>query len=459
MKVDSFVAGYTGGSILYKNRGQFVNGSNYFTDRDVHNNVLTSEEYEANLDIYKGQALRRAMSPVLYNLKKNTNGTISYDTKQLSREEVLAIRSDDLKDMEINWAPLKIQLANRLPNVTNLDHVGFDIDYFASEYVQYKNRILENFTGEKQMEELQKLDSMILTHVENYAEQFSELVGNFLDENGVHGEQTAIKESIKDLFLQRTAEYIDFIQKNENYAGVKGTEDEWLLMDHLFMGEQLRYAFKSQQFDWSFNSKSGYSIDDLTAVGTLVKETWDLGYQTRRMGFNNRHKSEEEFGVELGFAAMKYVLILDTYEINSARKAKLDTAFQTFISNQNEQAKNYIIQMRNDPFVRDKQAYALDWNQELVMDIIRRMVENKRSSDLNAAFKEDISLIMELYRNRMQSHQTRQLARYHPYHNSWVKSQYVGDWNQFLRRLSLTSGQAFSQYILQDHISILDIRS
>lgn len=458
MRVDAFVAGYTGGSTVYQNRGQFVNGAGYFTDRDVHNNVLTAEEYSTKMDVYKEEALRRLMSPVLYNLTAGVDGSISYEQKQLSRDEVLALRAADLKGVKINWAPLNIQLANRLPNHTNMDHVGYDIDYFASEYVQYKHRIMESLTGDEQAEELQKLESMMKTHVEKYAEQFSEIAGHFLHQYGVSGEKEAIKDSIIELFELRVAQYTEFIQENDNYAGVRGTADEWLLFDNSFMGEQLRYAFASRGAGWETTVEGGYGIDDLAALGALVKETWNAGYQSWRWGFVNRHKSEEEFGVELGLTAMKYALISETYNISSSVKSKLDAAFQNFIKAQNENARNYIVQMRNDPFVREKASYAADWNEEIVLDIVSRMLENFNSNDLNRAFQEDMFFILQLYKDRTESRQTGNLARYHPYHNTWFKSPYVGDWNQFVRRLSLSSGQELSRYILQDSIAMLNLR-
>jgi hypothetical protein len=456
MRVDSFVAGFTGGSTLYKSNGQFYGGP-YYTDRDIHNNVMTAEAYRANLDAYKHEALRRLMSPVLYNLTRLADGTITADCKQLSREEVLALRYEDMKQMAINWAALEFKLANRLPTYKHLDHVGYDLDYFASEYVQYQTRIRETLTGEEQTEALDKLDHLILSHVEKYAEQFADLVGGFLAQYGVGGEQTAIKESIVDLFRQRTAQYAQFVQENDNYAGIKGTADEWLLFDDMFMGEQLRYAFVSQQSDFTLTSSYGYSVDDLAAAGTLVKETWDVGYRKWQWG-GYKHGSEVGFGVELGLAAMKYALIMDAFNVSDAMKAKLDTAFQNYIHAQNEEASQHVLRMRNDPYVRDKAAYALDWDKQLVLDIIGRMVTLLKSGDLNGAFQKDLLLIKEMYLSRAQSGTTSQQARYHPYSNSWLNKNYAGFWNQFIQRLSLSANKDLSPYMLSDQMSYLDIR-
>jgi hypothetical protein len=458
LRINALVAGYTGGSIVYRNNGQILNGANYYTDRDVHNNVFSRETYAAGLDAYKEAALHRAMAPILY-LTKLEDGSLSVEPKSLTRDEVLALRAENLQEMEINWGALKFRLANRMPSVTNLDHVGYDLDYFASEYVQYRQRITTSYTGDKQAEELQKLESLFAEYMEKYAEHFAALAGDFLERHGVSGEREAIRASILDLFRQRAAAYADFVQQNDDYAGIKGTADEWLLVDDLFMGEQLRYAYAARSPDWKAIGAGGYGVDDLAALGTLVKETWNVGYESWRWGFVNRHKSEEEFGFELGLTAMKYALVTKIYNISDKVKSKLDTAFQNFLKDQNEQAQDYITRMRSDPFVRDKRSYAVDWNVETVLAIIRRLVEHVEADDPNQAFQEDFALILARYHDRTQDPQTRELARYQAYHNSWAKSPYIADWNQFVRRLALSAGLDLSRYGLQDGVSRLDLRA
>lgn len=446
MRIDAFVAGYTGASILFKNNGEYVGGK-YYTDRDIHNNVTTIEAYKAAMDNHKQEALRRSTLPYLIHLSRQADGSITAESKQLREDEVLALRLEDMQNVPINWAPLKIQLANRLPTYSNLDHVGYDLDYFASEYVQYQTRIYRTLTGEAQQEALQTLEHLIWEHVERYADEFASKVGSFLEGQGISGEFQAIKESILDLFRQRTAQYAQFVQENEDYAGIRGTADEWLFLDNMFMGEQLRLAFASQQTEVALTSSSGYSIEDLVAAGALVKETWRLGYNSWDHGF--KHMSEEGFGVQLGLAGMKYAVITDVYHLSERMKSNLDTAFQNFIRNLNEQARQYQIQMRNDPFVRDKSSYALDWDEHQVLKIVASMVKMLQEDNLQEAFAEQMRQARSAYALKAQYGTTSQQARYHPYVNTWVHKNEAEMWNQFVQRLSLSTHHNLDRYLLK----------
>jgi hypothetical protein len=443
MIIHSFSTAYTGHLLPAGNNtsGSLIGKIN--SNVLLRNNVIKADQYSTNLPSSLEIALHRAMfSSTIFNITINADGTIGISPK-------------DDGDIITNWASLELQLASTRPNHLNGDLIGYDIDFFASEYVQYQAWIEENFSGEKRIEELEKLDSIINSHVEKFADEYSQMFAGFLTENGVTIDQLAIKDSILDIFHQRVAQYQEFVQQNDDYANIRGTEYEVLLEERVFMGEQLRYAYVSQHPEMNLMSEHGYSIDDLVALGTLVKETWDVGYSIRRPRYS-QHKSEEEFGVELGLAAMKYQLISERYDISTDFKVKLDEAFRNFIHYQNEQASADIISHRNDPYVRDKQSYAVDWDKQLVLNIIQRMINNLQSKDMRASFRKDMVTIIELYKNKVQDNQFGTLSRYHSYHrSSWDKSNYAGNWNRFVERL-FRDGD-YSRYLLDESISLLDV--
>ena len=350
---------------------------------------------------------------------------------------------------------LELQLAGQQANYTSADQIAYSLDYFASEYAEYTSHINMRFEGQERVEQLKKLDDMIYSSVEKYANEFAEMAGNFFSKNGMKLDGNQFKDTIIEFFEQRKSAYTSFIQENENYTGVKGTEDEWLLSDIQYMSEQLRYTFTNQHADVNFISSNGMNIDDLVAVGTIMKETKHIGSAFGGVSYN-KHKSEEEFGVELGITAMKYALITENYDLTDNMKASLDKAFENFLGDQNDRASNYVAEMQQDPFVRDKELYAVNWNKELVTNIIDKMVHNLQATDLNQSFKEDINILLELYKTKANSGQTRELSRYHDYHNSWEESHYVDDWNRFVDGLSYQTGIDLKDYVLQYQIDLFN---
>lgn len=406
------------------------------------------EDYRKNTDLYREQSILRAAASSL-KIGKNEDGTIWVESTT-DPQALLAKRRANGGEKQILWHSVELNLySHSMEGTYALDSVGLNIDYFASEYAQFKTRIEQQYTGEEQKAELVKLENMFTSRVGEAAAHFAETVGGFLEKNGVTGEQDAIRNSFLDIYEQRKTGYLNFIAKNPDYACVKGTEDEWLLTTGDFMGEQLRYAYISQRPEMNLTSQYGYNIDDLNAVGTLVKELISV--------VKSPNLSEEELGVELGLAAMKYVLISGHFNISSNVKSKLDQSFNNFVKDRIEKASEHIDQMRRDPYVRDKERYAVDFDQQVVLAIIKLMVDNLNSpDDINTAFKSDLNTFVALYKRKSSDIQMGMLSRY-AYQDSWVNKNYAGDWNRFVLQLSASNKDEASRYLLDDQVQWVDI--
>lgn len=403
------------------------------------------EEYQLNEDQYRQQAILRAATSSI-KLGKNEDGTIWVDTESLTNPEAaLAKKRTTGGETQISWQHVDSNLSlHNMAWADRLDNVGYDIDYFASEYAQYKTRIEHQHTGEERKSELEKLAQLFDKHVKEAAENFAQQVGQFL---GAH-EQEAIRNSFLDIYEQRKTDYLNFVEQNPDYAGVRGTEDEWLLTSGDFMGEQLRYTFISQKREMDLTSNYGYSIDDLQATGTLVKE---LANARSESNAKTKNRSEEELGVELGMVAMKYEFIAKHFNTSGHVKSKLDLALQHFIEQEIEKVSHYIDEQRQDPFVRNKEAYAKDYDKESVSEIIKQMVKNLSANDINAAFRSNLNIVFSLYKEKNQTIQSGNLARYNDYYSSWTQKNYASDWNQFVRQLSSINKENLDPYLFKNN--------
>lgn len=408
------------------------------------------EEYRVNADTLREQAiLQAATSPI--KIGKNSDGTKWADMENVNNATAAREKMRESGgEQQISWHHVEHNLKwNGAVGTDTLDAVGQTIDYFASEYAQYKTRIERQYTGEERIAELQELDQVFATHIEEAANRFSQKVGGFLEANGVSNEQEAIHNSFLDIYEQRKTTYLEFINDNSDYAEVIGTEDEWLLTSGDFMGKQLRYALISEQPEMNNASEHGYSVDELNAAGTLVKELTKIQDPSR-----SSNRSEEELGVELGMAAMKHAMITNHFNLSDHVKSKLDQAFDKFVDHEIEKVIAHVEQQRRDPFVRDKEAYATDYNKQAVLTIIKKMVENLKTGDVNAAFQSDFSSLTALYKEKMQSSS---LARYNDHYSSWTNENHVSDWNRFVQHLSTSANQSLSGYLLEKDIQWMDV--
>ena len=406
------------------------------------------EDYEMNTDLYREKAILLAASSL--KIGKNEDGTIWVES-MTDPQELLAKKRASGGEKQIPWENLLVVYNMR--GTSSLDTVANDIDYFSSEYAQYKTRIEQQYTGEAQKAELVKLENMLASRVGEAATNFAKSVGGFLETNGVTGEQDAIRNSFLDIYEQRKTDYLNFIAENPDYAHVKGTADEWLLTAGNFMGEQLRFAYISQHPEMNLTSQYGYSVDDLNAAGTLAKELMYYKFS------ESSECSEEEVGVGLGLAAMRYVLISGHFEISSNVKSKLDQSLNNFIKRRIEAVSASIDWHRRDPYTRDKEFYAIDFNQQVVLGIIKQMVKDLSSAeDINTAFKSDLNTFVALYKKKSSDIQMGSLSRYNPYYSSsWINKNYASDWNRFVRQLSASNKEEASRYLFNDQMQWVDI--
>ena len=417
--------------------------------QEISGNVAV-EDYEMNPDLYREKAILLAASSL--QIGKNEDGTIWVESTT-DPQELLAKKRTSGGEKQISWNHVETNLNSHTRDI--LDTVAIDIDYFASEYTQYKTRIEQQYTGEDQKAELVKMENTFASRVGEAATNFAKSVGGFLETNGVIGEQDAIRNSFLDIYEQRKTDYLNFTAENPDYAQVKGTEDEWLLTAGNFMGEQLRYAYISQQPEMNLTSQYGYSVDDLNAAGTLVKELTSV---KQNLSMSSSERSEEELGVELGLAAMRYVLISGHFEISSNIKSKLDQSLNEFVKRQIEKASAFIDQQRRDPYVREKEFYAVDYDQQVVLGTIKRMVKDLNSAeDINTAFKSDMNTIVALYKKKSSDIQMGSLSRYNDYYSSWVNKNYASDWNRFVLQLSASNKEEASRYLFNVQMQWVDI--
>ena len=433
---------------------QLLNPQPFIMALDHQMGAVGVEDYRENTDLYREQSILRAAASSL-KIGKNEDGTIWVENAT-DPQSMLAKRRASGGEKQILWHSVELNLySHSMEGTYALDSVGLNIDYFASEYAQYKTRIEQQYTGEEQKAELVKLENTFASRVGETAAHFAETVGGYLEKNGVSGEQDAIRNSFLDIYEQRKTDYLNFIAENPDYARVKGTEDEWLLTTGDFMGEQLRYAYISQQPAMNLTSQYGYSVDDLNAAGTLVKELTSIESNLSRSIYGC---SEEELGVELGLAAMRYVVISGHFGISSNVKSKLDKSLSNFVERQLEKTSAYIDQQRRDPYVRYKEAYAVDFDQQVVLAIIKRMVKDLSSAeDINTAFKSDFNTNVALYKKKSSDIQMGMLSRYNSYYSSWVNKNYATDWNNFVRQLSASNRDEARRYLLNDQMQWVDI--
>lgn len=411
--------------------------------------TVSVQDYKVNQQYFREQAYLRSQQPSAYTITKTADGSIVTTPKENSNNE-------------IHTKILDFHFREQSPNFSNIDEISYFIDYYSSEYVQFKTRIEQLHSGKESTERLAHLDNLINKQIETYAEGFSSTMTSYFTKHGVEVSESNIKNSVIDLFHQRIEAYEKFVNDNTDFTNLTGTEEEWLLQDNYYMGDVLRFSFANNHSELKLESEYGYSLDELTATGLLINNTHELAKDPFRSKIG---RSEEELGIELGITTMKFELIKEHFTMSNPFKDTLEKVFVNYIKQRNQAESEYIIRKRQDPFVRNKNRYATDWNEKYVHSLIEQITSSLKSDNVRAAINKNISSIYELYKQKVQENGADGLSRYYDlmqtwnpdvYLQKWSVEQYLNDWNQFIAKLPV--GHEIDRYQIHGTNVSIDLK-
>lgn len=245
------------------------------------------------------------------------------------------------------------------------DQLKESMNFLSSQYAVMKKHISQNFTGNEQKAELEKLNQMVDAHKTNIANAFTDKVGGFFEDNGIAGEREKIYQSIVTEFDNSVAQYENFIKDNGDYARISGTKDEWLKNDTNYMASELRKSVAVSTKDKAVapTEQRSYDMEELQAVGDMVDEIKSYGFAA-----NNRNKtktgSEEEIGLNLAELALKTQVFSKNSNVSASLKKALSKSVDNFIKDTiNEIDAEYRKKSDEAVISADKKGYApLDKN-------------------------------------------------------------------------------------------------
>ena len=245
-------------------------------------------------------------------------------------------------------------------------------DYLASQYAAMKDKIKNNFSGEEYTKQLDKLDSLYKSALDEIATGYSEIVGGFLEQNGLSGEKEKIYQSVIDGVNNKSKEYEDYLSKNPDFAKLKGTKDEWLLQDDEYVASLLRG--KDVQTDAIKTEKSNdYTLNDLNVLGTYVSELTKWENTAIKM-------DEERIGLDFAMLSMKTEDLRKNGGISSSLDSTLHKMLNGFMENSLNRLDEKLSELRNKgAALGDEKGYA-KLNRQAIWDVYNKTMEHYRTS-------------------------------------------------------------------------------
>ena len=247
----------------------------------------------------------------------------NHPTECMGFEDFLNYVQKNGLDKELNALAISADMQNM--HGSDYTTLSQQADYLAAYYAQLENHINANFFGDEKSAQMKILEETVGKAISDVATAYAEYAGGFLEALGQSGEYEKIRSSVECLINDKIDSYRDFISENPDFAGLKGTEDEWLTGSHRFMTSELQKAFAAS--GKSEESTGVYSENDLLYIGKVASS---LPADLDRV---NSFADEEAIGYTIGTVMSKILALGDAMGVSSGASNVIKGAVSRFQDN------------------------------------------------------------------------------------------------------------------------------
>ncbi|MCM1334744.1 MAG: hypothetical protein NC237_06800, partial [Eubacterium sp.] len=238
-------------------------------------------------------------------------------------------------DKEINWFSVDLQVWGSC----DLGTFTKFTDYVGALYASLEDRIMADFAGDEQTEQLEKLNAVYAKAVNEVVENTVERTERSFSDLGVALPEGKLEESVRRVMDDKVNAYCGFIAKNEDYAGIKNTEDQWMARDIGFMAHSLTNAYQPSNAEADEELWSENDILVLGMFGSMYAGATGEGLANLQM---IRANDEESLGLEISKQWLTDQKVTSTFDPNADVKSLCGKLFEQYVENLIKNADNAI---------------------------------------------------------------------------------------------------------------------
>ena len=295
-------------------------------------------EFACDMEYTKDTALTNAWvnsQNALFKLFGNSGKVSDEAVIGMSRDEFAEYMKTHELDKEINWHSVDMQVWG------SCDYDSFTkfTDHLSALYASLEDRIMTDFEGEEQAEQLERLNAV-------YDKAVNEIIDNIVGRTeqsfsdlGAALPEGKLEKSIRQVISDKTDAYRDFISKNGDYAEIKNTDDKWMARDIGFMTNALKNAYQPSNTAAAEELWSENDILVLGMFGSMYSGAAGDGIADLQA---IRANDEESLGLEVSIQWLKDQKILSTFEPDDEIRSLCGELFEKYVENLIKNADNAI---------------------------------------------------------------------------------------------------------------------
>lgn len=298
----------------------------------------TKLEFAVDMEYTKDTALTNA-----WVNSQNTMFTLFGNSGKISDEAVVGMSKDEFAaymkthelDKEINWHTVDLQVWGSC----NYDTFTKFTDYVGALYASLEDRIMTDFEGDEQAEQLGKLNAVYNKAVNEVVENTVERTERSFSDLGAALPEGKLEKSIRQVMNDKINAYRGFIAKNKDYAGIKNTEDQWMARDIGFMAHSLTNAYQPSNAETTEELWNENDILVLGMFGSMYAGAADEGLANLQV---LRANDEESLGLEISRRWLTDQKVTSTFDPNAEVKSLCGKLFENYVENLIQNADNAI---------------------------------------------------------------------------------------------------------------------
>lgn len=302
----------------------------------------TKLEFACDMEYTKETALTNAWvnsQNAVFKLFGNSGKVSDETVVGMSKDEFAEYMKTHELDKEINWNSVNMQVWG------SCDYDTFTkfTDHVSALYASLENRIMTDFEGDEQTEQLEKLNAVCDKAVNEVIENLVEKTERSFSGLGAMLPEGKLEKSIRQVMYDKIDAYRGVIVKNKDYAEIENTDDKWMTRDIGFMTNALKNAYQPNNTEtseelWNENDILVLGMFGSMYSGAADKETADLQVL--------RANDEESLGLEVSNRWLKDQKVLSTFDPNEEIKNLCGKLFENYVENLIKSADNAINVMK-----------------------------------------------------------------------------------------------------------------
>ena len=219
----------------------------------------------SELDYTKDKAIDNAWinsQNTMFRLYGNSGRVSDEAVVGMSRGDFAEYMKTHELDKDIDW-----EAADMLTyGSCQYDKFSGFTDYVGALCASLEDRIMTDFSGDEQTEQLDNLNKLFdkaVTEVISNTAAFTEYV---FDDLGASLPEGKLEASIRQVMTDKKNAYSRYIADNSDYAGINDSEDKWLRRDIGYMANALRNAFTPAE---TSSTGDAWSENDILVIGMM----------------------------------------------------------------------------------------------------------------------------------------------------------------------------------------------